>query len=118
MDEAPRIILLEWADDLRDLVTRIKKLRRRVGSVYLFANRQGQAYTTSGFDSMWQRLMKKCKIKGLHFHDLRAWAVTKARELYGRDYAQDLAAHEDGSTTEGYIRGREIKRVRALPREF
>jgi integrase len=42
---------------------------------FVICNRRGQAYSRNGFQSQWQRVMKKAKAAGLetfHFHDLRA----------------------------------------------
>ena len=43
---------------------------------YLICNRKGQPYSLNGFQSQWQRVMRKAMQKGLaerfHFHDLRA----------------------------------------------
>lgn len=57
---------------LQEVVGRARGLRRRVGTLYLFANRDGQPYTSSGFDSIWRRMKKKSGLMDLHFHDLRA----------------------------------------------
>ena len=81
--------------------------------MYLFANRRGQPYTTSGFDSNWRRLMRRAGLT-FTFHDLRARALTDAKRLAGRDYAQTLAGHESGDTTERYLRNRDFERVKPL----
>ena len=108
-----RRLLFEWTTALTDVIDHTKRLHRVVGSLYLFTNRKGQPYTTGGFDSIWQGLKKR---SGLTFtvHDLRARALTDAKHQDGRDYAQALAGHRDGSTTERYIRNREVERVRPL----
>lgn len=64
--------IFEWTEALREVVDRARGLRRRIGSLYLFAGSKGQAYTSSGFDSMWQRMKRKTGLDDLHFHDLRA----------------------------------------------
>lgn len=107
-------LLFEWTLELKDLVDRTRALRRHIGSLYLFASRTGQPYTPSGFDSIWQRLMKRAGVEGLHFHDLRAEALTRAKAAGGRDYAQALAGHKSGNTTEIYLRDRSAQRVRPV----
>lgn len=87
-----------WTQALQEAVDRAKALRRRVGSVYLFSNRDGQPYTTSGFDSMWQRAVKKSGIKDVRFHDLRAKAASDA------PHATELLGHDDPRTTARYKR--------------
>ena len=108
-----RRLLFEWTPALTDVIDHTKRLRRVVGSLYLFANRKGQPYTTVGFDSIWQGLKKRSGLT-FTFHDLRARALTDAKHQGGRDYAQALAGHQDGSTTERYIRNRDVERVRPL----
>jgi len=78
-------------------------LRRRVGSLYLFANRRGQQYTTSGFDSIWKSLLRRAGVTGLTFHDLRRWAINEAQRKGGLDYVQAIGAHKSRQATEGYL---------------
>ncbi len=103
-----KVQVFEMSPALTECYEKTRKLRRRVGSVYLFCNRSGQSYVTekdtcSGFDSIWQRLKKKTGVD-FTFHDLRGKTLTDARNKHGRDYAQDLAGHESGETTERYIK--------------
>lgn len=90
--------LFEWTEALRDAVSRAKTPRRGIGSLYLFANRAGHPYTTTGFDSIWQRVKKKSGIKDLRFHDLRAKAGSDASN------ATELLGHDDPRTTARYKR--------------
>ena len=77
---------------------------RRIGSAYLFVNRDGKPYInettgeTSGFDSMWQRWMKKAEEKGIQRfteNDLRK----KAIEGESLQRAQELLRHTTSQTT-------------------
>ena len=95
--------IFELTSDLQSLLSRIRKLRRRVSYLWLFATRDGQPYTSSGFDSIWRRVVKRSGVKDVHFHDIRAKSITDAKRIGGLDYAQALAGHESRSTTEGYI---------------
>ena len=58
-------VRIAWTDDLRELVGEILALDRRVGSMYLFSNRNGQSYhnlktgRANGWESMWDRAMNK-----------------------------------------------------------
>lgn len=90
--------VFEWTEALQEVVERAKKLRRRVGSLYLFANRDGQPYTTSGFDSMWLRVVKKSGLQDVRFHDFRAKAGSDASN------ATELLGHDDPRTTARYKR--------------
>ena len=104
--------------DLQTLLSRIRRLRRRVGTLSLFATRHGQPYTDSGFDSIWRRLVKRSGVKDVHFHDIRAKSITDAKRLGGLDYAQALAGHESRDTTEGYVKSKETERIQPLDRKL
>lgn len=98
------VIVYEWTDELREVIQRLR--HGAIGSVWLLPNNQGQRYTVSGWESMWQRDKKKAGLQHIRWHDLRARSLTDAKQKHGRDYAQALAGHADGSTTERYIRDR------------
>jgi integrase len=97
------VALFQWTEALRELIERARGLRRRVGSLYLFASRTGQRYRISGFDSIWRRTLKRAAVKGVTFHDLRRWAINQARRQGGLDYAQAIGVHQSRQTTEGYL---------------
>ena len=80
--------------------------------MYLFCTRTGQRYTDDGFNSIWQRYKKKSGVEDVHFHDIRAKALTDAEEQ-GRD-AQKMAGHESKEMTEDYIRRRQIDVIEPL----
>jgi len=46
----------------------------------------------------------KADLPALHFHDLRAKAVTDAKRAHGRDFAQALAGHASCEMTDAYVR--------------
>lgn len=107
--------LYEWSDGLRKVVDKAKALKRPQWCLYLFCNRQGEAYTDSGFKAMWQRVQIKWAEQGgnrFTFHDIRAKALTDAKGL-GLD-AQALAGHSTAAMTEHYIKQREFKKVTPL----
>ncbi|MCY4426619.1 MAG: hypothetical protein OXC05_06265 [Halieaceae bacterium] len=99
------IYLIEWTQNLKLIVNEIRSLPpRRIGSAYLFLNRHGKPYInestgeTSGFDSMWQRWMKKAEEKGVRRfteNDLRK----KAIEGESLQRAQELLRHTTAQTT-------------------
>jgi len=106
--------VFEMTADLRVLLARIRGLRRRVGSLSLFCNRSGQPYTEGGFNSNWKRLVTRSGVEDVHFHDIRAKALTDAKRAGGLDYAQSLAGHQSRDTTEDYVKARDVERVRPL----
>lgn len=116
-------IVITWTDELRAVVAACMGARKRIGSLYLFANRLGQPYIdestgkTSGFDSIWQRAMTKAvetaKAAGLAFerfteHDLRAKAASDAESL---SRASEVLDHSSEAMTKRVYR-RKAKVVR------
>jgi len=106
-------LVFEMSPGLRKLLPQIKALPRKARSIMLFARRDGRAYTSSGFDSIWQRLKSRAGVD-VTFHDIRGTAITDAKRKAGLDYAQSLAGHDSRDTTEGYVRARDVEKVRPL----
>lgn len=104
-------VRIAWSPALREAVERAKRLPRRVSSMYLLANSQGQPYTVSGFDTEWKKVVQRSGVQDAHFHDIRAKALTDVQREHGRDAAQALAAHLSGETTETYVRARDRRLV-------
>ncbi|MCZ6854942.1 MAG: hypothetical protein O7G86_13595 [Gammaproteobacteria bacterium] len=72
-----------------------------------------EAYTRSGFSSIWNRAMDRFEKAGgekFHEHDLRAVTADEAETL---EHAQHLLGHRDPKTTTIY-RGRARRRVKVL----
>lgn len=101
-------ILYEWTPSLRKCVP------EAVRGAVIQKQRKGGGYTYYGINSLWRRLRARAGIPHVRIHDLRARALTDAHNARGRDYAQTLAAHASGQTTERYIRDRGLVRVRPL----
>lgn len=102
----PRIIT--WTKALRAAKNAIGKLRRPATSIYLFTKRNGQPYTSTGFQSIWQKHMRRCLTDPKNAlterfteHDLRARAATDANER-GKS-AMNLLGHQDKKTTDVYL---------------
>ena len=113
-DSTGQSMVFSYTPRLRDVLNRSKKLRRRASSMYLFATRNGTPHTTSGFNSAWRRLKSKVGISDVHFHDIRAKALTDAKRKAGSDYAQALGNHTSVETTENYIKAHEVNIVEPL----
>lgn len=103
----PKII--NGSTELLEAIAAAKKVRPKgISSIYLFATRDGQPYLkedgkTSGFDSIWQRAMKKAVEAGVpRFteHDLRA-KVASETDLA---HAQQLMDHTTSAITERVYR--------------
>jgi len=52
--------LIEWNDELHLTVDALKRERPQLRKA-LICNRKGQPYTANGFQSQWQRVMRKAK---------------------------------------------------------
>jgi len=92
--------IFQWTDDLRAAIKKSREQKRHAESVInIIANERGQAYTSNGFKSNWQRLMNKAIETGaiknrFTFHDLRAKAGSDAN-----GNAQELLGHANAATT-------------------
>ncbi|WP_291523181.1 tyrosine-type recombinase/integrase [Acidithiobacillus sp.] len=73
-----------------------------------------QPYSENGSLWAWKRLCVRASVEDAHFHDIRAKSLTDANRTAGRDYAQALAGHADGSMTEVYVRARDTQTVKPL----
>lgn len=108
-----KLQLIEWNDELRAVVKAILREKPQVRQV-LICNRQGKPYSANGFQSQWQRLMRKCKKAGFtdhfHFHDLRAKSASDSDDDQS---AADRLGHSDVKLTQRVYR-RLPKRAKAL----
>lgn len=98
-DQESAFQLIEWNDELELTVKAILRERPQLRRA-LICNRKGQPYTTNGFQSQWQRTMRKAVKAGLqvrfHFHDLRAKSASDDETDQG---ASDRLGHADVATT-------------------
>lgn len=104
-DRQGRQVIVSWSDELRAAVDAAKEARPTL-SPYLFCNRSGECYikddgTASGWDSMWQRFMKRLIDETqveLRFteHDIRAKSGSDAGDL---ERARQLLAHKTSAIT-------------------
>lgn len=96
---------------------RLIDLKHELNSVsdYVFTTQSGQPYTYSGAATAWKRAVKRSKIQGVTFHDIRAKALTDTDETDGIIAAQHMGGHTTQDQTKDYIRQykpREIKATR------
>ncbi len=103
-------ILIEWSDELKRIVSLAQFRANQLKSSYLFPNLSGKKYTSSGFQSNWQKLLKKAldeKIitERFHFHDIRRKTASDVENISGRESARQLLGHSDQKTTAIYISG-------------
>lgn len=98
-DQESAFQLIEWNDELRLTVQAILRERPQLRRA-LICNRKGKPYSANGFQSQWQRTMRKAVKAGLenrfHFHDLRA---KSASDDETDQAASDRLGHADVATT-------------------
>lgn len=104
-------VCYRWNDALRDAVNTARGTRQ-IGPLFITRLRRG--WSESGLDSVWDKLREKAGVEGLHWHDLRAWALTTADRMYGRKRAQELGTHASPTTTDIYLRDRSVREVEPL----
>lgn len=110
-------LLIEWSEQLRKIVNEAKQQSQQIHSEYLFANSFGKQYTSSGFRTMWGRLMSKALQQNViterfHFHDLRRKTATDLDKKHGLEQARKLLGHTDQKMTSVYISG--TRRVKPI----
>lgn len=94
-----RRVLIGWSPELRTLWASMKK--DRIGTAPLLINRDGEAYTSSGFRASWRKLKLRAGLPDVHFHDIRKKTGSDADSLA---HAAQLLAHEDEGTTRKHYR--------------
>jgi integrase len=73
-------LIIEWSTELRSVVDRAFGISPRVRQ-FVICNLQGKRYTSDGFRTMWDRLMRKAAESGaiaerFTFHDIRAKSLS------------------------------------------
>lgn len=125
-------LLIEMTPDLRTTLEGAKRGKiKAIGPVICTST--GGRYTYIGAQSAWRRAVARAReeyeklcsetgaqpeprfLKGMHFHDLRAKALTDKRRLEGADAAQALAGHTTAQMTAHYTKAREVERVSPVP---
>jgi DNA-binding helix-hairpin-helix protein with protein kinase domain len=107
-----------WTPDLEDAVKRAKAIKRWIGSFYLFATQTGQPYSESGSDSISQRCMRRALKDGVlkerfREHDIRATTASADKE-----HAQERLGQKNKSSTDAYIRSKNVTVVKPLPKNI
>jgi integrase len=124
-NEAPRRRLVRWTDDLRAVIARVLELRAKarggqkavtdLDTAPLFLNREGKAFTRTGFNSMWQRARRAAgftEAHELHFHDMKAKALSDSPTL---EDAMNRGDHVEPRTTRRVYQRKPVE-VIPLPR--
>lgn len=92
-------VVIGWTGELRTLWKDMA--RSRIGTAPLLLNRDGEAYTSTGFRASWRKLKLRVGLPDVHFHDIRKKTGSDADSL---THAAALLAHEDEATTRKHYR--------------
>ena len=109
-------LIIEWSGELRAVVARAKKLKPQVRQ-HVIATRGGKQFTGNGFQSTWQRAMRKAANDGklehrFTFNDLRSKSASDSADILE---ASERLGHSSVDLTRRVYR-RKPARVRPLMR--
>lgn len=120
-------VLIEWDPELYAIIVGLLAWRdeimakRHVDSPYLILARGGGPYTPHGWKTTVYKIVRAAIAdpenpleEPFGFHDIRARSATDEDELYGRNPKARLR-HRRQATTDIYMRGKRMKRVKPLP---
>lgn len=105
-------VLIEWTTRLRALADRLKSFDRH-NIRFVFAKESGRQYTYNAAAAAWDRAVRAAGITDVHFHDIRAKALTDVDMARGIGEAQLMGAHSTQNQTVGYIRHKTAKKTSA-----
>ena len=70
----------------------------------MITSQEAQRYDYEAFKSAWARAIERSGVKGLHFNDLRAKALTDTEERLGMQAARRKGAHSTEAQTADHVR--------------
>jgi integrase len=106
-------VLIEWSPKLRNVVERLRVLKRLDIVKWMFTTQVGQPFTYSGASTAWKRAVKRAGVVGVHFHDIRAKALTDVDEARGIGQAQRMGGHSTQTQTADYVRHKTARKTGA-----
>jgi integrase len=105
-------VLIQWTPRLKAVIKRVEAIGRR-NVRWVITSQEAQRYDYEAFKSAWARAIQRSGIKGLHFHDLKAKALTDKEEAEGMREANKMGAHSTEAQTADYVRRRKAQRTEA-----
>jgi integrase len=105
--------MVDWpiTPEIDAVLQRAKLLEPAFGQTYVIRDKRGNAKTDQSVRDAWEGAMERVGLAKAPYtiKDIRAKAITDAKKAgYDIDALQTAAAHTDRSTTEGYIKQREV----------
>lgn len=105
-------VLIGWTPRLKATVARIEQIGRR-NLRWVITSQEAQRYDYEAFKSAWARALERSGVKGLHFNDLRAKALTDKEGSEGMQQARRMGAHSTEGQTADYVRHRKAQKTGA-----
>lgn len=105
-------VLISWTPRLRELAARLRAFKK-TSIRFVFCTQEGQPYTYSGAITAWKRAVKRSKVGDVHFHDLRAKALTDKDRLEGMHAARTMGGHSTEQQTSDYVRHKTAQKTPA-----
>lgn len=105
-------VLIEWTPRLKAVIARVQAIGRR-NVRWVITSQEAQQYDYEAFKSAWARAVERSGVKNIHFHDLRAKALTDTEESHGMQAARRKGAHSTEGQTAGYVRHRKAQKTEA-----
>lgn len=106
-------VLIRWTPRLKAVIERIKAMDRKKHPMYVLTNQSGERLLYSTFATAWWRACDRAGIKNLHFHDLKAKALTDVKRARGITDANIMGAHSTEGQTVDYVREMEARETDA-----
>jgi len=120
-------VFIDWDAELVALVLALLERtatiedERHIVSPYVIVARSGMPYTAAGWKTTVYKFVRAAIAdpgnplqEPFSFHNIRARSATDEEELYGTS-PQARLGHRRRATTDDYIRGKRMKRVKPLP---
>lgn len=105
-------VLIQWTPRLKAVLKRVEMIGRR-NVRWVITSQEAQRYDYEAFKSSWARAIERSGVKGLHFNDLRAKALTDTEEKHGMQAARRKGAHSTEAQTADYVRHRKAQKSEA-----
>lgn len=105
-------LMVTWTPRLKAVIARIEAIGRR-NLRHVITNQSAQPLLYDTFATAWWRACDRAGIKGLHFHDLKAKALSDTSKKHGKKAAQTKGGHSSEKQTEDYLRLMEVQETEA-----
>jgi site-specific recombinase XerD len=103
-------LIVRWNPELKAVVDRAKGRHGNVTALTLIP-RRGEPLKYNHVNRMWLSASRGAQVEDVQARDLRAMALTAIKQQKGKAAAQGLGGHKRETTTEIYLRDREISVV-------